>query len=355
MKDMVSIVVPCYNATKYIPNLIDDVSKQTYKDWELIIVSNGIGQEEQYDLAIKLTQNITKAKVIKTHTGGVSFARNIGIQHAEGQWICFIDVDDRLQPDHLELLLSATDVNCDVVEGGFYQVDINGKESKIIYPHATHNLELNEKGMYKCSCLGALEKVGNAPWNKLFRKSFIIENNIRYDTRFTMNEDRIFMMQAFGAAKSWIFIPITGYVYKANYGSAMSRYHANIEESWKLYLDLKDEIKCRNGISRDLLNEERTRLQYYLVWQNCWNIFKPGCPFSYVNKVKYIRHMICEEKFTLSCKLHDWKNERMRFKIFHYCSMTGSGNIVAILFIIQHYGKQIVNFVNDLKHKIIKK
>ena len=328
----------------YLPGFIDDVRRQTYTNWELIIVSNGKGQEAQFQLAKELTQDIKNAKVIMTPLGGVSLARNLGLEQAEGEWVCFLDADDRLSPNHLGLLISAVCEHCDVVEGGFSQIDINGKESSFIFPSKEYNLALNAEGHYEYPCLEAIDKVDNAPWNKLFRKSFLMRNRLCYDTRFTLNEDKVFMMQAFLAAAYWKFIPMTGYTYKASYGSAMSRYHANVEESWQMYLDLKDELKYRAGISKQQLTEERVNMQYFLVWQYIWNMFKPGCPLSYFDKVRYIRKMIHEEKFIISCKRHDWKNEqRIRFKAFYYCTSTGSGNIVAMLFAAQHYGKQLIN------------
>ena len=90
-------------------------------------------------------------------------------------------------------------------------------------------------------------------------------------------------------------------------------------------------------------------MQYFLVWQYIWNMFKPGCPLSYIEKVRCIHKMIHDEKFIVSYKRHDWENERIRFKAFYYCILTGSGNIVALLFAAQHYGKQLINNIKRIK------
>ena len=70
MKDTVSIIVPCYNAMPYLSGFIGDVRRQTYTNWELIIISNGKGQEAQFQLAKELTKDIKNAKVIMTPIGG---------------------------------------------------------------------------------------------------------------------------------------------------------------------------------------------------------------------------------------------------------------------------------------------
>lgn len=345
---LISIVIPCYNAKDFLPQLISDIKSQTYPFIETIIVSNGKGQEEQVVLANKLIEGVVEGKVFHTDLGGVSNARNWGIKESHGEWVCFIDADDRIKPNHIETFVNAIDEDYDVVEGGFEQININGMPSNVIFPIKEYDLQLNKDGFYVCKGMEAVDRVGNAPWNKLFKRSFLIENHLKFDERFTMNEDRIFALSAFLCAKKWKFIPMTGYIYKASYGSAMSRYHANVEESWAAYLDLRDKVKLRSGQEITVIDQERVDMQYYLVWQYIWNMFKPGCPFGFGEKVRKIRKMMGDEKFKTSCRRHDWSRESVRYKIFYLYISTDSALLVAFLFASQHYGKQIVNKIKRI-------
>lgn len=284
--------------------------------------------------------------------GGVSSARNIGLENSHGEWVCFIDADDRIMPNHVDLLMRGITDAVDVVEGGFIQVDINGRQNTIEYPETTVILSLNDAGCYQTYCMNEVEKVGNAPWNKLFRREFLVKEKLLFDTRFTMNEDRIFAMQAFLKARGWQFIPMTGYVYRATYGSAMSRYHDQVEESWRTYLDIKDEIKKKNGLSLSQINREKTNMQFYLAWQYIWNMFKPGCPMSLSEKRTIVKKLINEKAFLQSCDNRDRNRERLRYKLFYYCSKTGNSMLVILLFYAQHHGKQIINSIYNFYNKI---
>jgi len=346
MKEMlVTIVIPCYNAEEYLSGIITDIQQQQYPNIETVIVSNGEKQERQLETVREQIVDMTNIQVLHTDEAGVSNARNLGLLSAKGEWICFIDADDRIRPNHIQLLVEAIDDDCDVIEGGFEQIDINGQSAKVTYPNTKYDLTLEKNGLYKERVSDVIHKVGNAPWNKLFRRSFLINSKLLFDTKYTMNEDRIFAMSAFLKARNWKFIPMTGYIYKASYGSAMSRYHANVEESWTDYLDLRDKIKLRSGQDKAQICQERIDMQYYLVWQYIWNMFKPGCPYPFSTKVIKIRELMNDEDFATSCRFHDWKKESLRYKLFYRCIRTGSPLIVALLFGSQHYGKQLVNLL----------
>lgn len=99
----ISIVLPCYKAERFVGDMIADVQAQTYKDWELIVVSNGAGQEAQLKVINSMAAQDSRIRVISVEEGGVSNARNIGMEQATGQWLAFVDADDRCDNNHLEL------------------------------------------------------------------------------------------------------------------------------------------------------------------------------------------------------------------------------------------------------------
>lgn len=337
---MISIIIPCYNAAKYLNNIVTDILAQSYGDWELILVSNGTNQSQQLKIIQNYALQDKRIKFIETKQSGVSNARNLGINQANGEWLCFVDADDRLEKKHLEYFINAITPESEIIEGGFTQININGNKSVITLMKQDINLN---KIIGTEKYIQIANKIGNAPWHTLFKTKFIKENNIFFDPKFTMNEDRIFKMKAFLFAKQLQFIPKTGYIYIASSGSAMSKYHANIEESWKTYLDLKDNIKRRSNITEMQIKQERLQIQYYLVWQYIWNMFKKGCPLSFGEKKKQIKEYMQNHNFIESCKIHKWSNDNIYFKLFYVCIFLKSSFMVAFLFASQHYIKQIIN------------
>lgn len=337
---MISIIVPCFHAERFLERLVENVENQSYVNWELMIVSNGKGQECQLEIANRLSASDTRITVIHTDIGGVSNARNLGIKAAKGDWLCFVDADDEISPNHLDVFAHAISPGVDFIEGGFAQIDINGKRSE-------HRMEAKSVDLGRCmgtsEYLEISDSLGNAPWHTLFRTDFIRENHLEFDVKFSMNEDRIFKQKAFLCAKRLKFIPMTGYVYHASVGSAMSRWHATVEESWKEYLDLKDEVKRMSGLPKSQISSQRVQMQYYLVWQYVWNMFKNGCPLSFMQKYKQVKGYMGNADFQKSCRLHDWSNDNIYYRLYHLCILMDSPLLTSMLFQAQHTVKQLLN------------
>ena len=120
MQPKVSIIVPIYNVEKYIHKCIDSILSQTFTDFELILVDDGSPDKcgeicEQYAL------KDNRIKVVHKENGGLSDARNAGIDVASGKYIYFIDSDDWISPNSIISLLNfAEDNQCEIVQGGFY-------------------------------------------------------------------------------------------------------------------------------------------------------------------------------------------------------------------------------------------
>jgi len=112
----VSIVLPCYKSERFIATIIQDVINQTYKDWELVVVSNGPGQKLQNKIINEFRIFDKRILLFKTDVAGVSNARNLGMSKASGDWLIFVDADDRLFPNHIETYIKAANdpINKDV-------------------------------------------------------------------------------------------------------------------------------------------------------------------------------------------------------------------------------------------------
>ncbi len=97
---MVSIIIPCYNLGKYLEDAIESVLQQTYQDFEIIVVNDG--SDDPYTLQLLDKRKWPKTKIFHTRNMGASYARNYGIEKAQGEFICCLDADDKLHPTYLE-------------------------------------------------------------------------------------------------------------------------------------------------------------------------------------------------------------------------------------------------------------
>ena len=92
-KDLISIIIPVYNVEKYLKECVDSVRKQTYKNLEIILIDDG-SKDNSGKLCDELAKEDNRIKVIHKENGGLSDARNVGIENATGEYIQFIDSDD---------------------------------------------------------------------------------------------------------------------------------------------------------------------------------------------------------------------------------------------------------------------
>lgn len=179
---LVSIIVPVYNAEKYIDNCVTSVVNQTYSKWELLLIDDG-----SFDSSGMICDNYSRLnsriRVVHQKNLGVSAARNRGIECAEGEYIAFLDVDDALPQESLKTLVnSLIDNNADVVMG----ITCGEKWEN----HSGVEIWKGEDGIqyslmddpYTC-----------AAWGKLYRRELIGET--RFDRKIKINEDSLFVFQ----------------------------------------------------------------------------------------------------------------------------------------------------------------
>lgn len=128
---MISVIIPLYNKYLAITRTIESVIGQTYKDWELLIIDDG--SNDGSDQVAKQYTFDGRIHYIYKSNGGVSSARNMGIQMAKGEWLLYIDADDYLLPNALEILLSlAEKFKVNIATSNFY-VEFEGKRRRCLH------------------------------------------------------------------------------------------------------------------------------------------------------------------------------------------------------------------------------
>ena len=191
MSDKVSIIVPIYNVEKYLPKCIESIINQTYKNLEIILVDDG-SPDNCAKICDEYAKKDNRIKVIHKPNGGVSSARNAGLDIATGEYIGFVDPDDFIAPEMYEQMLEAIKTaNADLAICGFNVVHEN--DFSILKSNTLPIKKLI--GVENCIFdLFSLEGFSIRPcvWNKLFVNKLI--SNQRFDTNYSISEDLLFFI-----------------------------------------------------------------------------------------------------------------------------------------------------------------
>lgn len=115
---MISIIIPVYNAQKYLSRCIDSILVQTYQEYEILIIDDG-SVDSSAELCDRYALEDTRIRVFHTKNKGVSSARNLGLRNATGEWICFVDADDALPRNALKCMISNASDKTDIIIGDF--------------------------------------------------------------------------------------------------------------------------------------------------------------------------------------------------------------------------------------------
>lgn len=178
-RPLISIIVPVYNVEAYLRKCIDSILAQTYKSIEVILVDDG-SSDQSPEICDNYAKEDSRVTVMHQKNGGLSDARNTGIEAVSGSWISFIDSDDWIEEDFIERLLNlATRHKADIGICGHRKVLEGGVvEATTIKPKpqatAMNNLDALRDLLTRQRCGGVMT------WNKLYRAHIFTDNNIRF-------------------------------------------------------------------------------------------------------------------------------------------------------------------------------
>ena len=208
----ITVVVPVYNMVQYLSKCVDSLLRQTFQSYEIILVDDGSvdGSSECCD---QEAEKSGKIHVIHKTNGGLSSARNCGIDHAKGEYIIFPDPDDWVEPDYLEHLITLLEEeNADLSICGFYR--FNQKEEKVfdLPPKTVYDMKTALRRLVLPSCYSGYA------WNKLFSMKTIRETGLLFDEGLTSLQDLHFCFQYFQHCNRIAFDPKPLYHYNISSG-----------------------------------------------------------------------------------------------------------------------------------------
>ena len=256
---LVSIIVPVYNAEKYLPRCIDSILRQEYRNFELILVNDG-SKDSSPEICDQYAAEDDRIIVIHKENSGVSDSRNLALDRARGKYIQFLDSDDWITPDATKLFVRSAETNqCDLVIADFYRV---------VGERVSHKGDIEDEGVMNREQYAAHMMENPADfyygviWNKLFRRDIIEQHHLRMDTELSWCEDFLFNLDYISHANTFIALQAPVYYYVKTKGSLVSQ-SMNINRVIKTKLML---FEYYNEFYKSVYAEEdysKLRLQVY--------------------------------------------------------------------------------------------
>lgn len=183
----ISVIVPVYKAEKYIHRCIDSLLVQTFKNFELLLIDDG-SPDNSGKICDEYARIDSRVRVFHKGNGGVSSARQYGLEHAVGDYVIHADPDDWVESEMLqELYNKAISENADMVICDYY-VNTNGKSKR-----HSQLIKLKDSNVVLSGILDG--SIYGSCWNKLIRRSFIRNNNIHFHKDINVCEDRQFIIE----------------------------------------------------------------------------------------------------------------------------------------------------------------
>ena len=214
MNILVSIIIPVYNTEKYLRQCLDSVVNQTFKDIEIIVI-NDCSPDNCLQIIKEYQQKDDRIVLVDLkQNGGLSNARNKGINISKGKYITFVDSDDWIRENYIEFLYeNMKKYNTDFVSANLYFFNNQTGETSLHvnklkrYNSIIHTLEDKKRVLQKTWFLPVC-----TVWTKIFKRDFLVSNNILFKTK--KMEDILFIWEAIMKAKNFVFLKDTIYYYR---------------------------------------------------------------------------------------------------------------------------------------------
>ena len=226
----VSIIVPLYNAEKFAHRCIDSILAQSYDDYELLLVDDG-SKDGTSALCDDYAQEHRCIKVFHKENGGVSSARNLGLNHATGEWVTFVDADDWVEPNFLQSVQNADDKKVDWVFAEWRTLWDDGRPNELNRTDKGHIISGRDEVKRIWNEMAG-DDICRCPWGKFFRRAIIEDNNLRFDESLRYGEDTVFNYQYFSLVHSLQLsnMPDADYIFHQTAGTrAVQKYRCTPE------------------------------------------------------------------------------------------------------------------------------
>ena len=311
----VSVIIPVYKVPlEYLRACLDSVIAQAMQECEFILVSDG-APEAECSVCEEFAARDTRFKFFKREHAGVSATRNFGIIQASGEYITFVDSDDILLNNALEIWhRHAKKWDSDILTTNYAELNCSNCKKYLwtLNPIASINKQGIESILREFICLKP-NSIPRGPWGKFYRKKFIITNNISFDTQLTIGEDLVFNFISFSKATTVSFHPEILYFYRNNPQSVTRTFSHNF------YYDriaplLKIQFLFKNRYN-DLLGREILDI-FFQSWQHCY--LHPQNKESLPIRIKHLKQILNSNLFQNQIARADTSNMVFILKLEYF-------------------------------------
>ncbi|MBQ2769164.1 MAG: glycosyltransferase [Clostridia bacterium] len=234
--DKISVIVPVYNIVGYLEECVNTILKQTYPHLEIILIDDG-SKDGSGELCDRLAEQDTRIRVIHKENGGVSLARNVGLDNATGDFVAFVDGDDYVDERIYEKLLNKTSNGEDAV---FCRFEKNSSDGGVLkyFELSLENLVENPKELTPFMIFDSRKEgdivythnIHGAIWRVLFKREIIERENIRFYQDVKIGEDKIFVLEYLSHCEKCALVDEYLYHYRIDrLDSAMTKLHEDYE------------------------------------------------------------------------------------------------------------------------------
>ena len=280
---LISIIVPVFNTEKYLPGCIESIISQTYSNFELFLIDDG-SNDNSPSICDSYALSDERITVVHQNNAGVSEARNKGLASAKGDYFCFIDSDDEIEPDMLEKLYeTAEKTNSDLTICGYMY--ILGEKAKPFSSRYEEVIGENNIALFVADHY--MEWLIHSPWGKLYRNIQFEPKS--FDRNKSFGEDEKFNIGFFRSAKKIVILENCLYRYRYVEGSLFKTYKdshfdglCDIHETALSYLS---RAGLKQATDLEKVNLKFFSLSFYLI---CRNIIAGNTPHK---TIQFIRHV----------------------------------------------------------------
>lgn len=282
----VSVIVPVYKVEKYLDRCIKSIINQTYSDLEIILVDDGTPDKSGF-MCDAYSEKDNRIQVIHKENGGLSSARNAGLDIASGDYIVFIDSDDEIELNMVEKLVNAADyADVDFVMCDYIHILSDGREIK--------ETTALEAGLYDKTKLVKdifpnlimAESIEYGPilsvWHCMYKRCFLKDNNLRFAEDVKWSEDNLFNSIVGYKAQTFFYLKNEFlYKYYQNPGTITTSYR---QGAWNVYKTMNNHLKDYFLFKEDY--DFGRQLQLHLIYYACNTIGMEG--LAHTNKKEAI-------------------------------------------------------------------
>ncbi|MDO4331701.1 MAG: glycosyltransferase family 2 protein [Eubacteriales bacterium] len=288
MDALVSIIVPVYNAEKYLNRCVDSILSQDYPHFELLLMNDG-STDSSGGICDAYAQKDARVRVVHKENTGVSDTRNRALDLARGEYIQFLDSDDWIVPEATRLLVRSMErYQCDMVIADFYRVSGERLAQK---GDIEEDKVMTRQEFAACMIENPADFYYGVLWNKLFRREIIEAHNIRMDVSLSWCEDFLFNLEYIRHANSFYALQVPVYYYLKRKGSLATQ-GVSISNTVRMKTNI---FEYYNEFYKDVYDHEDYANIKRQVYSFFWSAAKDGAVLPGSKKLGEERRQILRE------------------------------------------------------------